>query len=40
MPENFVYGRSLLQVASIHTGPIIRKEEIYKDMSIVERRRI
>ena len=24
----------------IHTGPIIRKEEIYKDMSIVERRRI
>ena len=24
----------------IHTGPIIRKEEIYKDMGIVERRRI
>ena len=24
----------------IHTGPIIRKEEIYKDMSIEERRRI
>lgn len=24
----------------IHTGPIIRKEEIYKDMDIVERRRI
>ena len=24
----------------IHTGPIIRKEEIYKDMNIVERRRI
>lgn len=24
----------------IHTGPIIRKEEIYKDMSINERRRI
>jgi hypothetical protein len=24
----------------IHTGPIIRKEEIYKDMDIVDRRRI
>ena len=24
----------------IHTGPIIRKEEIYKDMNVVERRRI
>lgn len=24
----------------IHTGPIIRKEEIYKNMSVVERRRI
>ncbi len=24
----------------IHTGPIIRKEEIYKNMSVIERRRI
>jgi len=24
----------------VHTGPIIRKEEIYKDMGLVERRRI
>ena len=24
----------------IHTGPIIWKEEIYKDMNVVERRRI
>ncbi|WP_416386366.1 hypothetical protein [Butyrivibrio fibrisolvens] len=24
----------------IHTGPIIRKEEIYKDMTLAERRRI
>ena len=24
----------------IHTGPIIRKEEIYKNMDVVERRRI
>ena len=24
----------------IHTGPIIRKEEIYKNMDVIERRRI
>ena len=29
-----------LENLCIHTGPIIRKEEIYKDMGIVERRRI
>lgn len=29
-----------LQNLCIHTGPIIRKEEIYKDMNIIERRRI
>jgi hypothetical protein len=29
-----------LENLCIHTGPIIRKEEIYKDMGIAERRRI
>ncbi|MBQ7077485.1 MAG: DUF3800 domain-containing protein [Lachnospiraceae bacterium] len=29
-----------LESLCIHTGPIIRKEEVYKDMSIIERRKI
>ena len=29
-----------LDTLCIHTGPIIRKEEIYKDMNVIERRKI